>query len=253
MKHSILAVVLTGAVAGGGTAVFTSSLLDSESYAGPEQIELRGAGGDVSQQLATLERQNSELLARLVELEQRQLMAEANRQPVMDTSTESEELAKLKDEYGKLVTAMNDPQAALPDTLRAGVSQALEDIRAQEEQEREEQQKVAAEKRLEDRIGKLASDLGLDNTQVGAMRDILMTESDTRTEMFTKMREGGDFGNMREEMGNLRDSTNDALSKVLTPIQMEQYKESGGSGGGFRGAVRGGDTGGGGGRRGRGN
>lgn len=251
MKHSILAVVLTGAVAGGATAVFTSSLLDTQSYAGPEELELFDPAGEMSQKLATLERQNGELLERLNDLEQRQLMSEANRQPVVaPSSADSEELATLKAEYGKLLAAMNDPQGVLPETLREGVSQALEDIRAQEEQERQEQRDAAAAQRLEDRIGKLASELGLDNTQVGAMRDILVKENDTRTEMFNKVRDGGDFGNMRDEMRKLRDDTNDALSRVLTPIQMEQYKESGGTGMSFRG---GGPGGGGGGRRGRGN
>lgn len=248
MKHILLAAVVTGAVAGGSTAVFTSSLLDSESYDDPVELELFDQGDEIVRKLATLERQNIDLLERLIELEQRQLMSAANRQPVMDTSGDSADLAQVKQEYQQLVAAMNDPEAVLPETLRAGVSQALDDIRAQEERERDERREAAAEKRLEDRIAKLASDLGLDHIQVGEMRNILVTENTNRTEMFTKMREGGDFGNMREAWGKLRDDTNDALAKVLTPIQMDQYKESGGTGMNFRGG--GFDRGG---RRGRGN
>ncbi len=247
MKHIILAAVVTGAVAGGSTAVLTSSLFDSEAYAGSEELELFDPTGEMSQKLATLERQNSELLDRLIELEQRQLMSESNRQPIAAPSSDPADLAQVRDEYKQLVAAFSDPEAVLPDTLRAGVSQALEDIRAQEERDRDERRQAAAEKRLEDRIAKLASDLGLDNTQIGELRNILISENDSRTAMFTKMREGGDFGNMREAMTKLRDDTNDALSRVLTPIQMDQYKETGGTGMNFRG---GGDRGG---RRGRDN
>ena len=83
---------------------------------------------------------------------------------------------------------------------------------------------------MEDRLAKLQTDLGLDQTQVDSMRGIFQNQTVKVDEMRQSMREardsGLDMGSMREMWTGLRDDTNTAVQGILSPSQYEQYEES---------------------------
>lgn len=141
--------------------------------------------------------------------------------------------------------------AATP-ALETAVANVIEMREEQERQERDQRRAEAETKRMEDRLAKLQTDLGLDQTQVDSMRGIFQEQSEKMDEMRQTMREardsGIDMGSMREMWTDLRDSTNESIKGVLSPTQYEQYEESGAS----RWGGRGGNDAGRGGRGGRG-
>jgi hypothetical protein len=141
----------------------------------------------------------------------------------------------------------------------ATVGRALEEIRAQEEAEREAARQEMMRQRIEDRVARLQESLGLSNVQTRDMRTVLLDQESKRDELFASMRDGqGDPMSMRESMRTLRDETSTALQGILTADQYQTYRETerddfrGGFGGDFgRGNRGGGGTGGGGEDRGR--
>lgn len=114
-------------------------------------------------------------------------------------------------------------------------------LEARDEAERKAREERAARARVEwldARMQRLAAELGLTEFQSGEMRRILGESEAKRDELFRTMRESGEFDreSVATAMRNLRSETEAELQIVLTPDQMERYRELGASfGGQFRG------------------
>lgn len=261
MKQAILAAVLAGLVAGMVGAGVVGGLMatKSEGAKGDEVASLdpvADTGLDALQtKVAKLERENAELRDRVDSLELRPVAAHRDPAPLSAAGLSPEDA----EEERALLATLDDPAAPIPPALREAFEQTYRDIREQEAQERQREREQREAERISDRVKELAPELGLDQFQVGKMTDVLVNESVERNRMFSEMREGGgDFGDARQMMRDLRQQTTDALAQILTPMQLEQYQEQqndrwggfGGPGGGGRGGDNNNDDGGG--RRGRG-
>jgi len=144
--------------------------------------------------------------------------------------------------------------------MTAEVRAALEMIEGEQRAEREAEQAMRRDERLNATVERLTSELGLDAGQAQVVKAALAESTVAREAMFAEMRNGGGANMDREQIGQkmteLRDAEIATVSKVLTPTQVEQYSSitSFGGGRGFGGGT-GGGTGGGatGGRGNRGN
>jgi len=73
----------------------------------------------------------------------------------------------------------------------------------------------------EDRVKQYKERLKLTEAQTKKV-DAILLKSEEKTK---KMRESGDFENMREEMMKMRDETNNEIQKILKPAQKEEFKK----------------------------
>ncbi|MDP7245268.1 MAG: hypothetical protein QF389_01645 [Planctomycetota bacterium] len=140
-----------------------------------------------------------------------------------------------------------------PSAMRAEFNALMEERELNRTQERETRDQERRESRLDRQMQDWQEKLGLNDAQAVQMRDILADSSLKRSELFSEMRDGGNFDReyMREQMQVMRDTTNDALSNVLFPDQFTTYQEESsssrwwGGGGQGGGGGRGGQGGGG--------
>ena len=188
--------------------------------------------------------EGQEVLAdRLSRLEARP-MASSNprRAPVAPPETPA-----MPAELERLAASLSDETAPLPANFTARVGEAMEEVRELERQEEAARREERNEERMERRLVELQESLGLSNGQVLSLGNVLRDDRTARTELFTEIRESGDWGSMREASQALREDRNAALAGVLTPSQLEQYKETEESNdrgwGGGRGGGRGGSGG----------
>ncbi len=251
MKNTILISVLVGALAGASSSLMTSAFVSTASPGDEGARSLEGLNppqpGDaegIMEQLIALRRQGDELAMRLTALES----ARAGRAREVVAGAESEDYAQLQQDIADLAAALKNPQSAQAAGLRNSVRFAMEQLREEENAEREREREGRDIARIDERLAELQSKLGLDQVQMKSMREVLLTESTKRTELFQEMRGGGmDRQTIRAAMGELRDETKASLSNILTPMQLEDYAELD-NGGRFGGR---GDGGGRGGREGR--
>ena len=170
-------------------------------------------------ELAALTDEIENLRARIAWLEE----AAANpRQPV-DTSPEP--LAQADEELTELATALATPGRPLPENLKVGVEQVLQDVRQAERAERDARRAEVIEERTEERLTELVDELGLTPVQTEQMRTHLASYSTKRNEIFETARESGDFFNVRESMRDLRRESDEALALILDPTQLDRYEE----------------------------
>lgn len=246
MSNSVPIMVLGSLLAGGAGAVGATILLSPNpgpiAKSAVPNVTLQDTVAKLSDRIETL-------ADRLDGLERSDDLAPvASPGRVAATLDRAEIEGVVRDMLGSVEGA---PAAATP-SLEAAVANVIEMREERERQERDQRRAEAEEKRLEDRLAKLQSDLGLDQTQLDSMRGIFQEQSRKADEMRQSMREardtGLDMGSMREMWTDLRDSTNESIKGVLSPSQYEQYEESNAN---QRWGGRGGNTGGRGGRGGR--
>jgi len=221
MKNALLIAIIAGALSGALSGLVVGTLMsDSASEPAPTLAPIEDSAW--VDPLEELREEARELRNRIGMLESRP-QAAPERQVADEVAIVEAEV--LREELEQLVGALRDNDAQLPDSLKAGVTNAVRDLRAEEERERDERRRTAVEQRIEDDLAELTSKLGLDNTQVAQVRTVMQKSEQARTAAFTAAREQGDFGGMREKMRSLRQESNDELQKVLTPVQFTQYEE----------------------------
>lgn len=266
MKNAIVVCGIIGALAGGGTATLAVAFMASpatDSSSSPTVLEYDG-DEELERQISGLAEEIRGLSQRILSLET-QPVAAYDAAPARTNIPDDVVAALDPAQLEELQAAMRNPEGELSSALLEGVTQALANIRDQEDQERDAQRQERAAERLEERLKDLTEKLGLAPYQTDEMRRILSESEQKRDAAMKVAREGGDFMAIRESMGTLREEANLQIAQVLSPAQYDQYTEMGSGRGDFRGFRGGGDSGGGGGgdrtsggdggggRRGRGN
>jgi hypothetical protein len=228
MKDQLILTLIVGAVAGlFGAALINLFLPDSSTRAderGRTPI-VRGPAQDddeLAAQLRELELQNLDISERLRTLEE-SLALLGSRRVVADTPAELEEQER-DESIAALAAALRSGQG--PDEFQVLVENALQEIRAQEERERELEREQQILERVDRRLEELSEELGLTGYQVDAMRPILVERDAKRMELSEKVRESGSWMAFREEYTELREATLERLADVLTPEQLERYERS---------------------------
>lgn len=221
MKNPILSMTLVGFVAGAAGAML-STLIAGPATSEGDPIVLDDNAGDIERRFDSLQRENEALSRRLLDLEQASPRLAAERSAAPLEMTDDERAAD--EQLRAVVSALTNPDTPMPQEWRDSVNLALKDIRAEEDAERDEQRRIRAEDRMDERMVELSQKLGLDTYQSGQMRQILTEESLARDEMRTAIRESGDWTSARDMWTGLREKTNESLSLVLTPQQVEAYQ-----------------------------
>jgi hypothetical protein len=226
MKGSILLqAAVVGAVAGAGSAVLTSSALSTET------VETQAAavpGGPSSAELDDLRDQSAQLAERLRLLEGQLALASDRRaevahpDPTRATQVDLEQLEAM-------VASLNRPDLPAPAGLQRWVEQALEDKQAREKAERELEERIKREERLDERMVEITEKLGLDGRQTEEVRNALWERDEARGAFFRDMRGGGFAGLDREairaSMTTITTNANTALQSSLSPAQFELYQK----------------------------
>ena len=231
MSNTLSIVIAASVFAGGVGAVATTALISPGTNADPADGTVATADAELLAAVDVLREANRTLVDRIEALELGAELAPvgfgASRTAASVDRSEIEGI--VKDVLGSLDTG--DGVVAATPAMQAAVESVLDMREDRERQEREAKRAEAQAKRMEDRIAKLQTDLGLDQNQTNSMRTILQDEDVRRDDMRTQMREARDSGNM--DMGNMRqiwtdmrDVTNQAVQGVLNPTQYDQYQES---------------------------
>ncbi len=229
MKAQILVTILAALAAALG-AGYAGALLAGSGSA-PEEVAA-GAGGleSLSARLNELETLNQRLQDRIALLEQ-QPVVEAPARAVSDPPLE-----KTSEEVKQLIESLKTPEAPLPENFRQEIGEVVQEIKDKEEQERQAEREKQRQERFEERLTRLVEELQLNPYQTEEMRKAL-TDAEKKLEALWDDREGAaSRGDMRDKMSALRQETETALSRFLTPDQLQKYNETqGGWGRGFRG------------------
>ncbi len=255
----ILIALLAGGGAGLAGGLATQALSPAPRPAEPSSPSRSAAVAPQVDELAALRGQieglrqaNERLEGRLAALQLGQGGARTSA-----SASETEELAALRNEMADLLFALRTPDAPPPDSLRSAVRRTLEDVRGEEERQRQLEREQERVQRLDQRIDRLASELELAPYQLADFRKAMVESEARREAAMALMRDGGDWGVARDAMRELREQTQATFSGILTPDQLERFGElsnpRGGRGGfGPGGGPGGGNNNPGGGRRGGG-
>jgi chromosome segregation ATPase len=246
MKSTILTAGLIGLVSGAAGAFVATTLLQTPPppppvAAAPDatlEADVRALTQNVGQLSERLE--SLEIQARLV----------ADRREVARNDEALARAGSEESQADKLAAALTASGSELPPEFQKTVKSALQQIRDQEEQERADRRREAFEQRLDERIAELALEIGLTRNQQDDLRNLFLDTDARRNEMFASMRDGGgDWSTVRDQMREMRDGIDQSLAKVLSPDQLEKFKDSDASRTllGFGGGPGGGPGGGGGG------
>ncbi len=263
MNNSIFPSILAGTISGIAAGV-VAGILVQKPEANADSSASLDSGSDVSSELTALRDNDISVDERLALLESQlsSSLSSAPRAAVAQSPTE-DDLALEADlrEIVELHRAASEVSLANPG-LYASVEQALVDIRDQEEADRKAQAEADRAERLEERLADTAEKLGLDGYQTDQLRIVVVDSQTLMNDLMQQMRDGnGDWGDMRDQMGDIRDEAELGLQGILTAEQWEQMEEErltrglipssrgggrdfggfgGGSGGGGRGGGRGG-------------
>jgi hypothetical protein len=221
MKNPIISTILVGLVAGAAGAMLSTLIAEPATSEG-DPIVLDDSAGDLERRFDSLQRENEALSRRVFDLEKAPQSSVAERSAAPLEMTDEERAAD--EQLRAVVAALTNPDTPMPQEWRDSVNLALMDIRADEDAERDEQRRIRAEDRMDERIVELSQKLGLNTYQSGQMRQILTEESLARDEMRSAIRESGDWTSARDMWTGLREKTNESLSLVLTPQQVEAYQ-----------------------------
>lgn len=228
MKPLLIA-ILAGGVAGLGGSLAGRALTPAPTAPRGEDPATTRPGGitrgtdelaGLRTELAALRQANERLESRLAGLE---LGPRESR--TLASATETQELASLRTEFEDLLYALRTPDAPPPASLQSAVRRTLEDVRGEEERQRQLEREQERAQRLEQRVERLASELELAPYQVPEFRKA-MAESEARREAaMALVRDGGDWGLARDAMRDLREQTEASFSAILTPQQLERFGE----------------------------
>lgn len=256
MSNPLPLVLLASLVAGGAGAAATT-ILTSKPDASAQTTGVTADSSELLAKLDSMESNYNDLLDRISTLEDDAQLAPIGA-PERISATASE--AEIEEVVREVLAGPAAASALTTPELDRRLEAVIEMREERRSQERKAERAAAAEKRMEDRLAKLQSDLGLDQNQVNGMRTIYQDQEIARGELRDKVQEMRDNGTgsreeMRDMFRGLTDTTNEAIQGVLTPSQYETYQESnnndrGGRGGNNGGGGRGGNNGGGGGGRG---
>ncbi|KAA3611494.1 MAG: hypothetical protein DWQ01_05225 [Planctomycetota bacterium] len=257
MKQILLPVLLAGLFAGALGGMLGTMISTPTEGATSEEVSL---DAESLRSLKALESQLMELSGRVESLEDRPMAALARREIANNESVdglpaELEELARALQAQGG--------ENQMPEAFQAQVKKTLEDIREQEDQEREQRREEARVQRREDFLSRVQEELWLDDEQVNRMRELMALNDQKRQQMFEDARESGDWQTVRDQFQDWREESMNQLSSILTPTQYEDYtskygnsigggRGSFGRSGGFGGGANPGSGGGGASRRGGG-
>ncbi|MCB9898154.1 MAG: hypothetical protein H6825_09140 [Planctomycetes bacterium] len=225
--------ILAGVLGAASTAFVLSIESDHATSPGTEAAAIE----PLRQQMARIESDAGLLKRRLDDIEQMVWRMPASPggegggepRPLVD-----EQMLELQQRVDALTSALNDASVEsgggpFLDT----VASALETIRQREDEQREADRKALMEQRLDERLGELATEIGLDTWQQNEMKTLFTDTGARRDEIFAKARESGDFGGMRDAMQAIDAERGSKLASIMTPSQLEKYNEMGGIERGF--------------------
>lgn len=230
MNSTLLPSALVGLIAGGGAAAAVTMALAPDPA--PVVSEAIGQDSDLLDRLDGLASQNRDLTERLARLESDSKLAAPA--AVRSAPSSAEDLAALKAELQAALDSVQSPAGLPPQKFEEMVAAANENIDARKREERAAERSAREAEQLETRLAELATELGLDQGQVGRMRDTLTEQNAKRTAFFEEARNGDFEGGrdaIRKGMQELQEEANITLQTFLTPSQYEQYTESQGDGG----------------------
>jgi hypothetical protein len=234
---SFFALALAGLV-GAGAVLLAGTLVSPASVSrapvastdGPTRADSASLVASVEE----LSRATDELLLRVSALESAPRAAAATRAPLQADAAEGE-ADEAERQAASLMRSLTG-EGPLSPVFVARVEEALEEIRVAEELERDNERRLAAAERIDDRLSQVAVELGLSSYQVDELRAIMTEQDERRSELWDTLREGtGDRFSMRAEMVALREETTSALGEVLDPDQLQRFQAAMG-GFGFGGA-----------------
>ncbi len=228
----LFASAVIAVVAGVGTALATRAFQATPARAeamprgaSSESVPADGTevGDRTSRALDELRLENSALRERLAALEVRLGEFASTR-----TALAAEGQASASSRYDAEESASAALQSiAVDDDFVASVGRALGEIERKEEAERAQRRKELQAARIEERVTKLQTELGLNNRQTSDLRTALIGADDKREVLFSSLREGeGDPRDVRDSFRDLRDQTYTTLQGILTPEQFETFKKS---------------------------
>lgn len=249
---ALLAVALVGAAATSALVclVLAPAAPAPSGAADPGYAKLTG-------RLTTLESDLGRMEQRLRDLELPPLEPAGSARPVAlgtpDLAALDERLAALEAGLGTGIPAAGLEDRLLGDALVEEVSEAVELLRAQEEQAREAEREERRAERRAERLAELADVLGLDEWQLGEVAVLLEEGAVGRDEIRELYDIDGDRDAMRAGMEALEAELQARAESVLTAEQVAQLADLGGldafdGGGRGRGGFGGGGGGGMGGR-----
>jgi len=251
MNSPIIIAGVVAAVVGGASAVVATTLTNSTAeHSEAAAVSPGQSNGELISALNELRQTNQALETRLAMLEDQVRDSADSRVAAIDPIEPAS--VSYDADLQALLTSLKNPSDGVPAALQETVAEAIKNIEAEENAERDARRAEQRAERLDTRLAELQGKLGLDNTQVADMKKVLTDSELKRTTAFTDLRESGDWQGGRELMRTMRDETNAALGKIMTPAQMEQYGTEGGMGRDFGGGNRGGGNRGGGNRGGGG-
>jgi uncharacterized protein (UPF0335 family) len=225
MSKLLLTSALCGALSGGAIVGLTfltrpssPTSISAEEAAQLEQVAAAPSEG-WREELDKLRVENQMLAQRLASLESGAGAGARTAVVSPEADLSVEEIGALKQLVAK--SGPVSVEGASAPVLYSNVKGALEDIRAQEEAEREERRRQAEAERLERDLEKMATDLAMDGFQTDAMRRILTERNEQRSQMMDLMREGGaDWETVRDQ-GRAQIERLDG--QVKTTLSSEQY------------------------------
>lgn len=258
MNQTLPLVLVTSLLAGGVGAVATTAL---RSDTAPQSPTVSTDGnGEVLSAIRDLQDDFDAMDQRLAMVESQNELA-----PISGSSMRSsvDAPAISKDDLQEAVAGFlkSEAKGASPITAQL-VEAVIEEREQREDLEREERRQTDREKRLEDKLGKMQSELSLDQNQMASLRTLYQDHTAKSTEMWTSMRDGTSEMTREEGMAAwrvLNEERKSTIEGLMTPSQFETYNENGyddrggfGRRGGNAGGARnaGGRNNGGGGRRG---
>ena len=226
--------ILVAGLAGSVSAWVTSVMLapaDAKDRA-PAHIvgapALRPAAGSeatagLRAEVTELEEHHAALSARLMTLEQ----TLANR-VARDPRSAGETDPALPGRIEPLASRARPEAAEEPDASGPFVDtvySALQEIRADEERERDVLRQEAREARVEARLERLVDQIGIGGYQMDQMRELLLWRETTRDEL--RAAEGlRDREGIKEDYRAMREETEDRLAGILLPEQLDAYRKS---------------------------
>lgn len=250
MKTQIIISVLTALGAGAVGAVVVGG--GSSSDGTPSSGSMIAKVDELQTGIDQLRAENARLLERLIGIENRPAALAPVR--VDADQPTSAEVAAIQQDLTSLAAAMRDPNEALPQNFRLQISNVLDDIRAQEEKEKELARKQRDEERKEERFQEMVTALNLNAYQAEQLRGTLDVAMKAMESARDTMMETRDFEGMRTAMEGVRDAAKLDLSRYMTAEQIQTMDDKylsgrgsiiGGGRGGFGGGGRGGRGGGG--------
>jgi hypothetical protein len=228
MKLTPLFAFALALLAGGVSAAVTASLLSR-----PEKLEPDAPASASIVTRAQLEQEvetrTRKLVAELAELEERLTLAERRpvgeaRQPASGFASQ-EDLRALREELLALIE-QEAPGAARSEEFKLKVSDALSAIRKEERVEKVRAGQEQAAGNVDGQVEKIGDWLALDAYQRQQLREELTAKHERDAELIQLWEAGTDTAILGEMKQTNRELDREAMEAILTPQQLETYREA---------------------------